>query len=198
MARSTEKKQAIITAAIAEFKCNGFQTTSMDQIAHRAQVSKRTVYNHFASKDLLFDAIIKQMLILFTSSVSLRYEQNKPLAEQLTDIAEQEIRLLADPAFIDLAKVLLAEAMHSPERINQAMAEVQQRDGDLTSWVKAANQDNRLKVTDIDFAATQFFALIKAFCFWPHVIQNQPFPDQAQQKVIIQSAVSMFLSEYSA
>lgn len=198
MARSNQKKQAILTAAIAEFKCNGFQNTSMDQVAHRAQVSKRTVYNHFASKELLFDAIIKQMLVLFTTAVSLQYEKDKPLADQLTDIAQQEIRLLGDPAFVDLAKVILAEAMHSPERINQALAEVQQRDGDLGSWITAAVEDKKLKVNDIEFAATQFFALIKAFCFWPHIIQNQPFPDKAQQNVIVQSAVTMFLNEYSA
>ena len=38
------KREAIIQAAIAEFRDNGFKVTSMDRIAARAEVSKRTVY----------------------------------------------------------------------------------------------------------------------------------------------------------
>lgn len=198
MARSNEKNQAIIAAAIGEFKNKGFETTSMDQIAHSAGVSKRTVYNHFASKDLLFDAIIKQMLALFTTAVSINYQADKSLALQLTDIAEQEIRLLSDPAFVDLAKVIMAEAMHSPHRINQALAEVEKRDGNLSGWINSANADGVLKVDDAEFAATQFFALLKGFCFWPQVVQGQPFPDKSQQQHIIRSAVTMFLGNYQS
>jgi len=196
MARSTEKKQAIIAAAIFEFKNKGFKTTSMDQVALTAGVSKRTVYNHFESKDLLFDAIISQMLTLFTSSVSIRYQSDVCLVLQLTDIAEQEIDLLSDPAFVDLAKVIIAETIHSPQRINEALAEVEERDGNLSSWIIAAIADDALKVADIDFAATQFFALLKAFCFWPQVIQGQAFPEKLQQTQIISSAVNMFLGAY--
>ena len=39
------KREAIIQAAIAEFRANGFDITSMDKIAATAGVSKRTVYN---------------------------------------------------------------------------------------------------------------------------------------------------------
>lgn len=44
------KREAIIQAAIAEFRANGFEITSMDKIAATAGVSKRTVYNHFLAK----------------------------------------------------------------------------------------------------------------------------------------------------
>ncbi len=37
------KRQAIVAAAIAEFRDNGFEVTSMDKIAATAGVSKRTV-----------------------------------------------------------------------------------------------------------------------------------------------------------
>jgi len=198
MARSSAKKQAIVAAAITEFKNNGFENTSMDQIALSAAVSKRTVYNHFASKDILFDAILEKMLALFASAVFIKYQADKSLASQLTNIAKQEMTLLADPAFIDLAKLIMAEMMHSPQRINNALAAVQSRDGDLTSWIIAATAAGKLITDDADFAATQFFALIKTFCFWPQVVQGKPFPEQGQQTKIIDSAVTMFLGYYQA
>ena len=57
MARPTQqqaerKYAAILKAAVAAFRKNGYASTSMDQIAADAGVSKRTVYNHFPSKDL--------------------------------------------------------------------------------------------------------------------------------------------------
>ena len=39
------KREAIVAAAITEFRANGFEVTSMDKIAATAGVSKRTVYN---------------------------------------------------------------------------------------------------------------------------------------------------------
>src|SRR5690606_882915 len=52
------KREAIIQAAIAEFRAHGFDITSMDKIAATAGVSKRTVYNHFPSKEELFAEIL--------------------------------------------------------------------------------------------------------------------------------------------
>lgn len=61
------KRQAIVEAAIAEFRSSGFESTSMDKIAATAGVSKRTVYNHFPSKDELFAQILHE---LWNSSAS--------------------------------------------------------------------------------------------------------------------------------
>ncbi len=61
---SDRKHAAIIEAAVAEFDAQGFEATSMDCVAARAGVSKRTVYNHFASKEALFrqirDALVRR------------------------------------------------------------------------------------------------------------------------------------------
>lgn len=196
MSRSSKKRQDILKAAIYEFKNNGFDSTSMDQIALTAEVSKRTVYNHFASKELLFDGILEQMMSLLKTSVVVQYQADVPLEEQLKDFCRQEIALLNSQEFTDLAKVCLSQAIHNPERINEALVKVESRDGDLTSWIKAAQNDNKLKPVDSEFATNQFFALIKAFCFWPQLIQDQPFPDEAAQETIINSAVEMFLGYY--
>ena len=53
-ARLTDRKRAaILEAAVAEFRESGYEATSMDRIAASAGVSKRTVYNHFPTRDAL-------------------------------------------------------------------------------------------------------------------------------------------------
>ncbi|MEO0613750.1 MAG: helix-turn-helix domain-containing protein, partial [Pseudomonadota bacterium] len=52
------KEHAIIDAARQSFLAKGFDAASMDEIALLANVSKRTVYNRFRSKEALFAAAI--------------------------------------------------------------------------------------------------------------------------------------------
>ncbi|MGB1238594.1 MAG: TetR/AcrR family transcriptional regulator, partial [Pseudomonadales bacterium] len=59
---SQRKRAAIVQAAIEAFQEKGAQCTSMDSIAERAQVSKRTVYNHFASKERLLEEVFELWL----------------------------------------------------------------------------------------------------------------------------------------
>ena len=56
------KKQIILEAAIKVFCKNGFDASSMDKIAETAGVSKITVYNHFQSKENLFQEIVSDFL----------------------------------------------------------------------------------------------------------------------------------------
>ena len=58
MKLSEQKRLHILDAAETLFYEQGVEHTSMDQIALKAQVSKRTVYNHFDTKEALFDAIV--------------------------------------------------------------------------------------------------------------------------------------------
>ena len=60
--RLTDRKHAaILDAAVAEFRSAGYEATTMDRVAAAAGVSKRTVYNHFPSKDALFLRILEEM-----------------------------------------------------------------------------------------------------------------------------------------
>ncbi|MBY5922061.1 TetR/AcrR family transcriptional regulator [Ferrimonas balearica] len=58
--RSERKRQQIMEAAGQLFVHQGFITTSMDEIAQHAGVSKQTVYAHFGSKDELFTHCVEQ------------------------------------------------------------------------------------------------------------------------------------------
>src|ERR1700693_544991 len=48
-----ERRREILLAAAQVFKKKGFDQARMDQIATCADVSPGTVYNHFATKDIL-------------------------------------------------------------------------------------------------------------------------------------------------
>ncbi len=57
--RSEIKRRAILDAAQELFLTAGFKSTSVDAIAARADVSKRTVYDHFGDKENILSTIVE-------------------------------------------------------------------------------------------------------------------------------------------
>jgi len=61
MARSAEQtREGIIDAAYGLFWRQGFVRTSIDDIAARAKITKRTLYQHFRSKDDLVETVLSR------------------------------------------------------------------------------------------------------------------------------------------
>src|SRR5258705_10420237 len=56
---SAPTRQAILDAAYGLFRSKGFTRVSMDEIAASAAVTKRTLYYHFASNDVLLAEVLK-------------------------------------------------------------------------------------------------------------------------------------------
>ncbi len=61
-AHPTRKQTCILDAAAAVFLREGFERASVDAIAAEADVSKRTIYNHFTDKRGLFLSVIDYKL----------------------------------------------------------------------------------------------------------------------------------------
>lgn len=193
----TEKKRLdILAAAQQEFKEKGFLGASMDSLAKRAEVSKRTVYNHFPSKEVLFHNIVKELCDSFSQAVNIEYQSSKSLAEQLYIAAMSELQLLGSNCFRDLNRITLAEFIRSPELATSTLAHLGQQKSGLHLWLEAAITDGRLKSVETEYAAQQFLGLIKSAAFWPQLLMNQDFPSLEQQQVIADDAVLMFLARY--
>lgn len=196
--RLTDRKRAaVIEAAIEEFLAAGFDATSMDRIAARASVSKRTVYNHFPSKEALFAAILRQLWESSDTGEAPVYSAVHPLRAQLLQLLSKKLSLLNDEAFLSLARVAIAAGIHSPERARDMVERMGEREEDLTVWIRAAAADGRLKTSDPVFASHQLQGLVKAFAFWPQVTMGQPPLSADEQRQVAESAADMFLARYA-
>lgn len=190
------KREAIIQAAIAEFRAHGFEITSMDKIAATAGVSKRTVYNHFPSKEELFAEILNQLWARIIAEPSVSYDREQPLHEQLRLMLREKVQMMADENFLTLARVAIAATIHSPERAQNMIERMGEREEGLTVWIRAAQADGRLKPVDPEFAAHQVQGLLKAFAFWPQISLGRAALDPDAQNAVAESALAMFLALY--
>jgi TetR/AcrR family transcriptional regulator, mexJK operon transcriptional repressor len=116
--RSTRKHQAIVEAARAAFFQNGYDGTSMEEIAAKASVSKQTVYKHFADKQRLFTEIILATTSEIDCVVALvagTIVETRALKRDLSRLAQQFMALLMDPQLLRLRRLIIANADRMPE-----------------------------------------------------------------------------------
>ena len=194
--RSELKHAAILDAAAHEFRESGFAATSMDRIAERAEVSKRTVYNHFANKDALFEAILEVLWDRARRATELEYDPEITLEEQLGTLALRKLEVLADPNYLGLARALVAEAIRSPGFLVEKWQQLAAEEEAFPRWIEAAIEDGRLVATDPALAADQFMTLLKGAAFWPQVVGVAQTPTENERQSIIDSVIELFLARY--
>jgi TetR/AcrR family transcriptional regulator of autoinduction and epiphytic fitness len=195
---SMRKRKAILEAAVTEFDQHGFQATSMDAVASLAAVSKRTIYNHFASKEELFRAIKNELVDRARAVDYPAFDPQRSLHDQLMELGMGNASLLVSPDFISLARVTIPAFLHCRNFASEAFTEFESAEEGFVRWIRAASRAGQLRVTDARRAAKQFNSLLYGTLFWPHIVGGQPLPSRRQQQAAVQAATELFLGHYRA
>lgn len=191
------KRGQIIDAAVRLFAAQGVAATSMDQVAAEAQVSKRTVYNHFATKTELFHAVLLAMFSKVDEGLVIHYQPEQPIAQQLSAVAAQEVALLTSPAFMQMAKVTFLQLLQDPELAQSLHSQSIGCLRFFAEFLRAAKQHGSLAIDDVDFAAKQFVMQLKAFLFYPPLFGFEQI-DEPRQRYVIAQTVQLFLARYQS
>src|SRR3546814_4462071 len=101
------KHDAILENARRMFTRLGFDGTSMDELAQHAGVSKATIYNHFDSKEALFEATFERLLQALPPPAELIGGPQGELAERLHAIGCALYRLANSPLMIDIQRLFI-------------------------------------------------------------------------------------------
>lgn len=190
---TSQKRDSLLLAAVKIFQQEGYEKSSMDKIAETAGASKRTLYNHFPSKEKLFQALVDQFLTEMMSHRKLKYDRARPLAEQLDEFAEGELFFVNDPLRLGTSKILASVFLHDMELGIKTKAKYSSDQDALIGWLRAAHKDKALKAPDPKLAARLFYAMIQGALTWPALFQGAlPGNTAAIKKEIIE----MFLARY--
>jgi len=192
--RSLNKRNAMLDAGIAELAEQGLAGASMEAIATRAEVSKRTLYKHFPCKEAVFEAVLALLIERVDPLGKLHFDRQRDFAEQLREIAEKEMQLICDPDFVRLSRVLMVECMRSEAQSQKLMAQFGEKENGLFRWFSEAGDAGKLGKLDPRASADLFIAMLKSSTYWYSVIAWQPAPDKPAQAHIIDEACLTLLS----
>jgi len=165
-----QKLYQILHAGTDEFLAKGLEAASMHNIAQMAEVSKRTLYKYFSSKEALLNAIIDQLLAKMLSYCEFEYVPGENFEEQLNAVIDSRITFLTSEDFMNMSKLTLSEMIRGRNLTQSHLEKIDKIDNHFTAWLNAAKKDKKIKPEyDSWFISGQFHSIIKGEVFYPVV-----------------------------
>lgn len=197
MTRSDRKKMDILTAAVAEFQEVGYAGARINRIAERADVSKRTLYKHYESKEALFEAIVESVISELQAVVFEPYDPETPLDEQLIKALDNHFSMLSGECYMTMSRIVVAEFLRDQELSKSVFAKAETHQKGLETLLEQAMEAKAMREVCPKYAANQLMSLAKAFLFWPQFLIGEPQPPREEAMGIIKDAVAMFVGHYA-
>ena len=173
-------KQEIMDVSLELFSVQGFEATSISQIAGAVGIRKASLYSHFESKQAILDGIVREVLEQYAEhSIFARTDWEKdagnlPLtSDQAVGMIQGQIRyILHDPVIRRARKMLVIEQFQNPE-----LAKLQTKQnysdvlGYFTGLIKCLIQKGVLAEDDPEIMAAQFCLPISV---WINLCDREP------------------------
>lgn len=194
--KQTERKHlAIIEAAKEEFITHGFLASNMDRISTEAAVSKRTLYRHFESKEVLFVSVLTIIQESVTENVKYEFDPEKTLTEQLTAITCREADILYSTYGIPLSRTIVMEFLRQPELALNLIKDLYSTKA-ITDWFQQAIVAGCMIDKNVMLLTNIYISLFQGLLFWPQVMNILPNCEGKVLEDNINTVVSVFLASH--
>ena len=186
-------KQEILEAALDLFSVQGFEATSISQIANTVGIRKASLYSHFENKQAILDALVKDVLdqyaehSIFKKTDWDKYANAEDKPALTPDAAAQmilgQIRyILHDPHISKARKMLAVEQFRNAEL---AKLQTKQNYTDVmryfTGLVKHLIRNGILADDDPEIMAAQLCLPIST---WINLCDREPDREQEVMEVV--------------
>jgi AcrR family transcriptional regulator len=195
--RANRKVDQILEAANRLFLAHGYATTTMDEVARAAGVSKATLYVYFKGKNELFAAIVKASGDSFTHLLVEGGAGREPVRARLLRCGRAILTLLLAPEIVSSYRMVVAEAARHPElgRIYYENGAARLLDR-LEEFFAEAMRRGDLRRAHPRRGAEQFIGLIRGdlqLCALLGVVRDV---SEAEQDAIVRNGVDIFYRAY--
>lgn len=157
-------RERILDAATELFLAEGYGATSIEQVAQRARISKRTFYHRFADKAALFEAVVHRIIEGLRPPAGTPLYDEGSLEDVLRRVARLMLRAALTPMAVALNRLMVAEAQRFPE-----LAAIAAREGSraaavgrIAALLEREAEAGRLTLDRPEFAAAQFLDIVMA------------------------------------
>jgi AcrR family transcriptional regulator len=191
------KRNAVLMAAAELFLEQGYEPVSMDAIAFKADVSKRTVYSYFASKTELFVAILNAHCDSMGGIALPEHSAGHDPGKVLTEFGRVFVRMITSRRAVAMQRVIFREVDRLPEvgRIffqNGPKRHITK----LADYLREATAERKLRVDDPIGAALLFMSIVKAPFHLHQLCGLIETPPPAAIDRAVKEGVDIFLRAY--
>jgi len=163
---SEQLRDQLLEVATDLFLSQGYGATSIEAVASRARVSKRTFYSRFSDKPALLRAVVQRMIDGLRPPADVPLLSGKELEEILRNLARLILQAALSPKALALHRLMVAESQRFPD-VAAAVAKVGGRQEAVTLIARLLQEhaQTRAPGTGLDaaragFAAEQFLQMV--------------------------------------
>lgn len=115
--RKTQRSQAILDAAFEEFAEKGYESTRLEDVAHRAGIAKGTIYLYFRNKEALFRAVLRDQITHVLGDFEEYAQKSSRSADDLIRelLSRQYSQLVQNAKARAIVRLLIAESRKFPQ-----------------------------------------------------------------------------------
>ncbi len=159
-------REQILEVATPLFLTEGYGATSIEAVAKRAGMSKRTLYSRFRDKPELFGAVVHRLVerLRPANASPEQFFEGASIEAILQRLAQVILRAALSPAALALQRVILAEATRFPELAAAVNQEGTRREAikRIAALLEGERVAGRLSLSSAEFAAEQFLHMVVA------------------------------------
>ena len=196
--RDPERLRRIMEAARSHFDGHGFERASLDAIAAEAGVSKMTIYSHFASKEGLFEAVVRDRTDRVVGGLAgVEALDPKQPRKALLVIGEQFLTLAREEATLGQFRSVYGAAGTQREACRAFYRQGADRlIGDLAAYLRRADAQGTLNIRHPRQAADLFLSM---FLGDGHIrgLMMLDMPDAQEDRALLREAVRVFMVAYA-
>jgi TetR/AcrR family transcriptional repressor of mexJK operon len=196
--RDPERYQRILEAARSHFCAHGLERASVDAIAADAGVSKMTVYSRFASKEGLFEAVIRERTERVVGGLpGVEALDPKHPQKALLAIGEQFLTLTREDDALGQFRSVYGAAGAQPEACRAFYRQGADRlIGEVAAYLRRADAAGTLRVRHPRQAADLFLSM---FLGDGHIrgLLMLDMPDARENRALLREAVRVFIAAYA-
>ena len=155
-------RERILVAATDLFLAEGYGSTTIEAVAARAGISKRTFYDRFDDKAVLFAAVVHRIIDAIRPPPEVPLIEGAALPAILRRLAGFMLHAALSPQAIALHRLVNAESARFPELVRAVASDGSTREGiTLISDLLACKlRRSKLSAEDRAFAAQQFIYMV--------------------------------------
>ena len=194
-------KQEILESALELFSVQGFEATSISQIASAVGIRKASLYSHFENKQAILDELVKEVLEQYeTHSIFAKTDwgkdsDNLPFTpDDSVQMIKGQIRyILHDPHISKARKMLVIEQFQNTE-----LAKLQTKQnyldvlGYFTGLIKCLILKGVLDEDDPEIMAAQFCLPISV---WINLCDREP-ERETEVMELVEKHIRQFFKRY--
>jgi len=191
-----ERREKLIEAAELVFVETGYGAANVDDIARRASMSKKTIYQIFDTKESLFAAVIAARRAVLASMIDVEACNADASPENvLRHFLSEFARFVLAPRQAALYRLVIAESQRAPELAHAFYREGRTKARSaLTQWLALQHERKVLHVPDAASAAGMLFSMVIAEPQMCLLIGESPEPSEECIRERVDRALDIFLN----